>query len=145
MTPYSKIVIHCKLKMIFQYLVCLLAAVALSTFVKESATEGFYLSKDDSVTNIIDFRDLVDPKDNDNLEEYIHSKEEEDRIVGGEVAQSWDFMAFVYWYQEDLLKRLTPSCSATVITNQWLLTAASCLPEDFEEVFVRLGCRNITS
>ena len=125
---------------------CLLAAIALVTFVSESAAKGFYLSKDASATNIIDFLDLVDPEDDDNLEEYIHPEEDEDRIVGGEVAiQTWDFMAFVYWRQGDLLNHLAPSCSATVITNQWLLTAAHCLPDDYKEVFVRLGCRNITS
>ncbi len=129
--------------MTFQSLGVLLAILALATFAREAATERFFLSKDAITANNAD---LVNPKDDDNLEQYVHSKEDEDRIVGGEVAnQSWDFMAFLYWLKEDLLNRMTPSCSASVITNQWLLTAAHCIPEDRNEIFVRLGCQNITS
>ncbi len=142
MASYSKIVIDCNLKIIFQRLGCLLAAVALATFVSEAAGKRFYLRKSVSSTNL----DLDGLEDDDNLE-YTHSEEDEDRIVGGEVAdQSWEyFIALIYWRQEDLLNRQAPSCSATVITSQWLLTAAHCIPEDFTEVYVRLGCRNITS
>ncbi len=56
-------------------------------------------------------------------------EEEEDRIIGGNVAEGdqFVFMAFVYYNQEELSYETSKSCSATLIDPQWLLTAAHCL------------------
>ncbi len=128
---------------------CLLTittTLTLTTLITEVTAEGFFLSEDNSAADD-DFLDLVDHNVIYNQEEYIQSKEEEDnRIVGGYMADSnLNFMAFVYWHKEELLNRSAQAWSATVLNEQWLLTAAQCIPEKRDQVFVRLACLDITS
>ncbi len=56
-------------------------------------------------------------------------EQEDNRIIGGTVAEGteYGFMAFVYYNQDGLSDLSRPSCSATIIDRQWLLTAANCL------------------
>ncbi len=59
-------------------------------------------------------------------------EQEDDRIIDGTVAEGdeFSFMAFVYYNQDELSDVSRPSCSATIIDRQWLLTAAHCLTSD---------------